>query len=499
MKIIIYQVLPRLFGNRRGTPVPDGTLAENGCGKLADFTPTVLRLVRGLGCTHIWYTGLLEHATQTAYPASDLPADAPTIVKGRAGSPYAIRDYYAIDPDLAVSPENRMAEFEALVERTHRAGLRLIMDFVPNHVSPANRNFAPDNYCYAPGSDERLSDYDWTDTVKLNYENRDTWNRMRDILCFWAERGVDGFRCDMAEMVPVDFWAWVIPQVKVRGRGIIFIGEVYDPSRYEEFLFQGTFDYLYDKVGLYDTLRGVIMGTMPASAITGCWQQAGHLQPRLLNFLENHDEQRLASAFFADDPLRGRPALVVAAAMGTNPFLLYFGQELGERGMEAEGFSGCDGRTSIFDYGLLPVLRKRPTPAQRALRQYYAHILRRCNEQEAFRSGGFYDLMYANLDRPDFNPERHYAFLRCSLSELWLVVANFDEQEAEIGVWIPEHVFTHFELRQRSLRSEDNQPPFASEAEYRVSVPGYDAVMLRFATTTVPTGRGSRRRRVSPQ
>ena len=353
MKPIIYQILTRLYYSPSHPIVIDGTLEQNGCGRLRDFNARRLQAIHELGVTHIWYTGILDHATQTDFSTYGLPADAD--VKGKAGSPYAVRDYYNVAPELATDIPNRLHEFELLVRRTHRAGMGVIIDFVPNHVARHyTGTFRPFTDCnYYPG---HICDGDWTDTAKLNYGEHDTWEKMRDILLFWAARGVDGFRCDMAELVPVAFWQWVIPQIKSAHPGILFIAEVYQPWRYAEYVHQGGFDYLYDKVGLYDTLIAILKGHESASAITRCWQALGDLGPYMLHFMENHDEQRLASDFICGEGLRALPAMMVSALIDTCPVMVYFGQELGERGMEAEGFSGRDGKTSIFDYAEVPTI-----------------------------------------------------------------------------------------------------------------------------------------------
>lgn len=554
-RIIIYQVLPRLFGNDNHSCEPWGDKKTNGCGRMDDFTPRALQQIASLGTTHVWYTGLIEHATQTDYSIYGIAGDVPDVVKGIAGSPYAIRDFYDIDPDLATSVPARMQEFEALVSRTHEAGLGVIIDFVPNHVARqyhsdiqpedsthlgaddnTSKAFdANNNFYYIPGDELHAADFtmetyreypakatgndnfsswvgrnDWYETVKLNYgidyQNGRTnhfspiprtWKQMLHILLYWAGKGVDGFRCDMAEMVPVEFWKWAITQVKAKYPGIIFIAEVYNPMEYRNYVYQGHFDYLYDKVGLYDCLRAVTCNHAQATAITRCWQDVDDIRDRMLNFLENHDEQRLASKFFAGEPEKGRAPLLVSACMGTNPVMIYFGQELGERGMDAEGFSGRDGRTTIFDYWSVDSIRRwrnggrfdnrHLTPSEVQLQQYYSRVLTLCNEEPALREGEFYDLMYANLQNPHFNSGRQYAFLRRKERELILVVANFDGRDAEVEVNIPEHVFDFYALPQTNqvkatslMSGTPFHISFNSQEPTRILVPAHSGRMLKF-------------------
>ena len=516
-KIIIYQVLPRLFGNMKSTNKVNGSMEENGVGKLSAFSTNVLREIKKMGFTHIWYTGLLEHATQTDYSGYGIRKDHPAIVKGKAGSPYSIKDYYDIDPDLADNVPERMKELEALVERTHQADLKMIIDFVPNHVArryysdakpegvvdlgendncsvhfDRNNNFyyfpgqefspefdlttQEDKYCEFPAKatgNDCFSAHpcrnDWYETVKLNYgidymnayncsfePVPRTWLQMFDILQYWASKKIDGFRCDMAEMVPVEFWEWLIPRLKKEFPDILFIAEVYDPNQYRNYIFKGKFDYLYNKSGLYDTLRAIICGNQPAHAITQCWQSVDDIHAKMLNFLENHDERRIASGFFAGDPWKAVPALVVSAALYHNPFMIYAGQELGERGMDAEGFSGIDGRTTIFDYWSVESLRNwynhgktntmALTTGQNCLRDFYVRLLILCNTSPAIRIGKFFDLMYVNPHSADFNPDKQFAFMRFAGNELLLIAVNFDESDVDIRIFIPEHAFSYFEI-----------------------------------------------------
>jgi glycosidase len=519
-KPVIYQMLPRLFANYTEHCVANGDITQNGCGKLNDITDTVLTAIRQLGATHIWYTGVIEHAQATNYQAFGItPPDNAAVVKGKAGSPYAIKDYYDIDPDLAVDVPHRMAEFEALVERTHSADMKVIIDFVPNHVArcyhsdaaPAGvadfgvaddttKFFAPDNnFYYLPGQQFNpqfpIGDYneypakasgndcfsaspgrnDWYETVKLNYgvdygngschfcPIPSTWHKMLHILLYWADKHIDAFRCDMAFMVPVDFWEWAIPQVKAAHPQVQFIAEIYNVDQYSEFLNRAHFDYLYDKVNLYDTLRAIQCCNHPADAITGCWQRIDGIGHRMLNFLENHDEQRFASTFYAGDARRVLPSLVVSATMSTAPFMLYAGQELGERADDAEGFSGHDGRTTIFDYWSVPTLRQwlnhgkvdgaLLTPQQQQLRALYAQVLNLLNSEDAISKGEFFDLMYVNYNNPRFSPHRQYAFLRHYAGTTLLVAVNFADTAVDININIPQHALNLYGIAPGSRRA----------------------------------------------
>lgn len=555
--MVIYQVFPRWFGNLRPSPVKNGTIAENGVGKFSAFTAAALAEIKKLGTTHIWYTGVIEHATKTDYSQYGIRKDHNAVVKGKAGSPYAIKDYYDIDPDLADNVPERMSEFEALVRRTHEAGMKVIIDFVPNHVarqyhSDAREVFMEDlgqsdntskafdihnNFYYIPGQplelhfgaqqeDFEYSEFpakvtgndcfsaspgknDWYETVKLNYGVNyleggsrhfdplpDTWSKMLAILLFWTSKGVDGFRCDMAEMVPVEFWNWVIPKVK-SVRDVSFIAEIYNPDEYRNYLYTGHFDYLYDKVGLYDTVRAVMRREAPASRISHCWQSLEGIQQNMLNFLENHDEQRIASDFFAGDPRPGIAGMIVSAAMNTNPVMIYAGQELGERGMDEEGFSGRDGRTTIFDYWSIDSLRRwinegrfdggGLTEAEKTLRETYGKLLRVVGSEPVISRGVFYDLMYANAGNPYFNTNRQYAFMRKYGNEVLLAVVNFDRADQKVWVQIPPEVFKMLRFKDNRaarvtdlLTGETSVSTLTDACPYQVVLPAYSGKLLKF-------------------
>lgn len=553
MKPVIYQLLPRLFSNLCENPVACGTIEQNGCGKFSGVSSSALRAIKSLGATHVWLTGVIEHAHCPDYSAYGITPHNPHVIKGQAGSPYAITDYYDVDPDLADDPARRMEEFEALVERIHRQGMKVIIDFVPNHVGREYHSdaaprgvrdlgrddnngvaFLPDNnFYYLPGtrfqpSNVFLGDYveeparasgndcftpspdrnDWYETVKLNYgidyltntgvhydPVPSTWSKMLHILKYWTRKGVDGFRCDMAHMVPIEFWSWAIAQVKKVNRKVVFIAEIYDVNLYRPYIFQGGFDYLYDKVNLYDTLRAIQCHGVPASAITGCWQRVDGIEDHMLNFLENHDEQRYASDFYAGRPDTVLPSLAVSALIGKGAEMIYFGQELGERGMDAEGFSGRDGRTTIFDYWSLETMRAwlkggKPssaglTPEQIRLRNLYRQVLNLCNDSPAIAEGSFFDLMYVNLDNPSLNPSKIYAFLRHHDDETLLIAVNFAGEEASVNINIPRHAFDHLgvaegERRAKELLSGRRQTKtFSSTIPFATTIPPHGAVVWR--------------------
>ena len=514
-KLIIYQMMTRLFGNCVATNKRYGTLEENGVGKFDDINSAALKGIGELGTTHIWFTGVLEHATLTDYSAYGIPLDDADVVKGRAGSPYAIKDYYDVDPDLALNVPQRMKEFEELVARTHAHGMKVIIDFVPNHVARAYHSDAKpagvkdlgedddtsisfhgqNNYYYLPGKsftppaaytplgdlahptkDGKFKEHpakatgndafsahpdihSWFETVKLNYgvdiqNDRvthfqpvpGTWLKMRDILLFWAAKNIDGFRCDMAEMVPVEFWEWVIPQVKSANPELVFIAEIYNPAEYRNYIERGHFDFLYDKALLYDTLRLLTTGQGQAIDIAVIQNRLKGITSNMLHFLENHDEQRIASTFFAGDPWKAIPAMVISATIDRGAVMIYFGQEVGEPGGGEGGFQSNDGRTTIFDYWGVPEHQKwmndgkfdggKLSGDQRELRMFYTRLLHLATTSSAIAEGEYGDLTAHNFGRGNFSKHIH-ACLRFSNRETLLVVSSFNDALEEVIVGIP--------------------------------------------------------------
>ncbi|MBK8805627.1 MAG: alpha-amylase [Bacteroidales bacterium] len=515
--INIYQVFTRLFRNDNATNKKFGTLAENGCSKFAHFTDDALQAIKQFGITHVWFTGVIRHACTTDYTEFGLEKENPRIIKGRAGSPYAIKDYFDVAPDLAVNFFSRMSEFEAMIERTHNNGLKAIIDFVPNHVAreykcknlpggylelggyddktkafDVNNNFyyilnegfhVPEgvSFPYTVGSPEYIefpakvtgndaftahpSINDWYETIKLNYgidyqnlweehfeKIPDTWVRMYEVLEFWTKKGVDGFRCDMAEMVPVEFWAWVIPQIKALNPAIIFVAEVYNPQEYKSYIQRGKFDYLYDKVGLYDILRLIIEGHGSAKYISDCWKMQAGVSDHMVRFLENHDEQRIASPYFGKHAFSAYASMILCATMNKGPLMIYFGQEIGEAGTDEEGYSGTGGRTTIFDYWSFTEYQKWVNKGafdgallsqkQRETRAFYEKLNKLRFQNPAITEGGFYDLMYVNY-KGNLDADSIFAFFRFCNEQILLIVVNFDfNSNHDVYLKIPEHAMT---------------------------------------------------------
>ena len=545
-KLIIYQLLPRLFGNTKSLNKYYGSIEENGSGKFNDINDKALQEIKKMGFTHVWYTGVIEHATMTDYSQYGIAVDDPDVVKGRAGSPYAVKDYYDVDPDLAVDVKNRMAEYEALIQRSHQNGLKVIMDFVPNHVSRTyfsdakpegvrdfgadddkTKAFDPKNdFYYTPGQafvvpkgysaggddfwsplkdgffaekpakatgNDKFTSMpsinDWFETVKLNYgvdylNGRKPyfnpipplWNKMYDILSFWSAKGIDGFRCDMVEMVPVEFWGWVISKLKKEHPGLIFIGEAYDIGKYQSYIFQGKFDYLYDKVGLYDAIRKLTYSQWDATTwdINQVWNRdCKDIDKHMLRFMENHDEQRVASKYFGGDPWMGVPGMIITATLNTGPVMVYSGQEVGEQGGGFEGFSNDDGRTTIFDYWAVPEHQKwfnngkmdggLLSESQKNLRSFYSKLLNITGQNEAIRSGKFWELMLANEHQPGFD-KRMYLFLRYTNKQRILVVTNFNREERQIQIKLPDDL-----LKTLNLNGQKEFTDLLSGAKYSTS------------------------------
>ena len=554
-KQVIYQVFTRLFGNTNTTNKPWGTISENGVGKFNDFTDKALQEIKDLGVTYIWYTGVPHHGVITDYTEYGISNDDPDVIKGRAGSPYAVKDYYNVNPDLAVNPENRLEEFKALIERTHAAGLKAIIDIVPNHVARNYQSLTkPDgvedfgandnkmvvydvnnNFYYNPGEEFQVPDpiegyqplggashpladgkfdevpakwtgngsrlsrpnmNDWYETVKINYgidpdgkkdfaelpvgfDTKDfqkhfefwsdktipnSWIKFKDIALYWTEFGVDGFRYDMAEMVPVEFWSYINSSVKMRNPEAFILAEVYNPSLYRDYIKKGKMDYLYDKVQLYDTIKHIMQGHGKTDNIPPIQDDLLDIEHHMVHFLENHDEQRIASPEFAGKAEKGKPAMVVSAAISTSPTLIYFGQEFGEPGAEDAGF-GRHSRTSIFDYVGVPYLQRwvnnkkfdggQSTDEEKALRDFYKRLLNFTINSSAL-AGNYQDIHAFNRQHTEWYNDKVLSFVRWSATEKLIIVSNFNADNSYgFDLSLPQNLIEKWGLKDGEYQVED--------------------------------------------
>jgi len=554
-KIVVYQVFTRLFGNSNSTNKPWGTIEENGVGKFNDFTDKALSEIKDLGVTHIWYTGVPHHDVIRDYTKFGISNDDPDVVKGRAGSPYAVKDYYNVNPDLAVNIENRLQEFEALIERSHKNDLKVLIDIVPNHVArnyksvsnpPGTKDFGADdnklveydvnnNFYYVPkkafevpdfsndyeplgGEKHPLSDrefdenpakwtgngsrspkpsfYDWYETVKVNYgispegkkdfdelpagfENEDykkhfafwqdktvpnSWVKFKDIALYWTAKGVDGFRYDMAEMVPVEFWSFMNSAIKMKNPDSFLLAEVYNPKMYRDYIQKGKMDYLYDKVHLYDTIKNVMQGRGLTDHIPPIQEDLKDIEHHMLHFLENHDEQRIASPEFAGNANKAKPAMVISATISTAPTMIYFGQEFGEDGSENAGF-GTPSRTSIFDYVAVPAIQRwannnkfdggQSTKEELVLRDFYKRLLNFTITSDALM-GAYQDIHQFNREHTEWYNEKVLSFVRWNDEEQLLIVSNFSSENSYgFDLRLPQNIIKKWNLKDGEYLLED--------------------------------------------
>jgi glycosidase len=560
-KFVVYQMMFHLWGNKQTELVRNGSYQTNGVTKFKDVSDVALKALKNKGITHVYATGLIEHATMENFAAFGSPIDHPSVVKGRAGSPFAIKDYYDVNPFLADEPAKRMEEFKAMLKRFHANGLKLVIDFVPNHLARQyssdqkpqgvidfgvndNKHVAFDvnnNFYYLPGTQFSVpvgvhppvpvnipyieipakvsgnnvfspqpSINDWFETVKLNYgvdyqngnQNHfdpipNTWLKMHEVLSYWTALGVDGFRCDMAEMVPVEFWTYAIGKIKKQNPKIIFIAEIYQPDRYRDYIFKGGFDYLYDKVGLYDGVRRLMQQKPEATCgdITRVWQQeSGDFANHMLRFLENHDEHRLNTpAFAANNFWSTIPGMVITASLHDGPLMIYMGQEFGEKANEIEGYNEADDRSSMFDFWRVETHQRwmnggkfdggQLTGDEKLIDAFYQDLFKRISTSEAISNGAFFDLQYAQLD--NYPSKKVYAFLRYTGKDRLLIISNFDANHAQtFDIQIPQLAKDMMGIKDVKLQLQHAYiPPHTSEKAHvkgnTISIPANSALFIK--------------------
>ncbi len=599
-KIVVYQVLTRLFGNTNTTNKPWGTIQENGVGKFNDITDTALEAIKELGVSHIWYTGVLHHAMVTDYSEFGLPGDDPDVVKGRAGSPYSVKDYYNVDPDLATDPARRLEEFQSLISRTHRHNMKVIIDIIPNHVArvyhsvtnpPGTEDFGfgddvsreyrkDNNFYYIPGKpfrvpqwkrgyrvlggeahpgadgyfredpakwtgngsrDPRPDQDDWYEAVKINFGIRpdgtkdfdelpprlanesyeahlafwqkrevpDSWKKFREIALYWLDKGVDGFRYDMAEMVPVEFWSYMNSAIIKARPDAFLLAEIYQPHLYRDYIHLGKMDYLYDKVQLYDTLKSIIQGQGSTDSLIQIQEELADIEHHMLHFLENHDEQRIASPGFAGDANKGKPAMTVSATLSRSPVMIYFGQEVGEPGNGDAGF-GSETRTTIYDYWGVPNHVRwmnngafdggQLTEEEKELREFYRRLLRFAAASDALQEQ-YREIHSYNRDHTRWYNDRVFSFVRWTgrgssgkglkkeQEEMLIIIVNFDARESfGFELMLPDDLLQSWGLDQGTYTMEEQLSGRSflldvnNGARTRIDIDPLESLILRLET-----------------
>ena len=572
-KLRIYQMFPRLFGNTNTNRVPNGTYEQNGCGKFADLNDEVLSSLKKLGFDAIWVTGVLRQATTRDYSSIGLPPDDPDLLKGIAGSPYAIRDYYDVCPDYALDPAKRVEEFKSLLTRAKQHDLKIFMDFIPNHVARSyasvihpERDFgredrgteffsADDFYNLKPdshGPPLRLATFDprkkepltpttkviwddqqnrfpglkekidglfpgeakrgrvtgdnqntwtpnqdcWYETIKFNYGYNFTegakgrrrhptvaqpdfpvpnlWKKMDAVIAYWQEMGVDGFRCDVAHIVPSEFWHWALARARERNPKTFFYAECYEgdvrlevPDANPELapfrsnptsLLEAGFDAVYGH-DAYKRLMEIYQDKAWANDLDSAGR-AGFVGDNSVRYAENHDEVRVASPqvspkhWGGHGPLVGRPVSGILFGLSRGPVMVYYGQEVGEPAdVGAAGFELDKGRTTFFDYWSVPTLIQWMNHGKydggalpelnQNLRAFYGRLLNSLTHP-ALAQGNFIPLNPANRENAFYhvadgkreNGRWLYSFLRYDpvSQRTLLVAANLHPKSAASGV-----------------------------------------------------------------
>lgn len=291
---VVYELNTRQY-------TPEGTFAA-----AAEQLPRLAEL----GVDIIW--------VMPCYPIGELNR------KGSLGSYYAIRNYTDINPEFGT-----LADFDAFVQKAHNLGLKVILDWVANHTSPDHPwvTEKPADWYFRDASGNTIVEYDWTDIAKLNYANADMRAAMQEAMAFWIDRGIDGFRCDVAYQVPQDFWEPTIKMLREKaGKPLYFLAEGEEP-----WLHEAGFDATY-AWKLHHLINDMAQGKADESALDEYvkWNSENYPEDALrLVFTSNHDENSWSGTEF--ERMGGRVAELTEKIWnlpGAQP-LIYTGQEIG--------------------------------------------------------------------------------------------------------------------------------------------------------------------------
>ena len=367
---VIYEIFPRAFSER------------------GDFNGVTARLdeLKSLGVTILWLMPIHPIGQEKK--------------KGTIGSPYAVRDYYAVNPDYGTKED-----FKRLVSEAHRRGLKVIIDIVANHTAWDSVLMKQPDFYTRDASGKIIPPVpDWADVADLNFNNPRLRDYIIEMLKYWLkEFDLDGFRCDVAGFIPTDFWERARTELEKVKPDIIMLAEWHEPD-----LLVKAFDVDYGWP-MHSTLTEVLMGMKPALSLKQTWEEEKRKFPRgslHMRFSDNHDERR-AIARFGE-----RAALAASALVFTldGVPMLYNGMEVGD--------TAESGAPALFEK--LPILWQITERRPEFLR-FYKQIIALRKSSEALRRGEVSWLR--NSDEA-----RIVTFARRAGSEEILVALNFSNQ-----------------------------------------------------------------------
>lgn len=361
---IIYEIFPRAYSK-------EGTLKE--------IEKDIPRL-KELGVNVIWLMPI--------HPIGEIKR------KGKYGSPYSIKDYYAINPEYG-TPD----DFKSLVKTAHKNDIKVIIDLVINHTSWDNNLISehPDWYVRNEDGEIISPNSDWTDVADLNYENRELRKYMVEMMKYWVrEFDIDGYRCDVAELVPIDFWNEARKELE-KIKPVLMLAEGSLPEQHLE-----AFDLTYSW-NVYDALARIIRKGHLPSVLDNVLESERYKFPKgslRLRFNENHDKPRAVKFFGEEGALLS--ALIVSTIPGVP--LIYNGQEYGDTT-----------ELSLFE----KVTMSRDTTSEKG-KKFYAFYKKLFN----FRKNSVALKRGEMIKAKTLNDDKIYAFWRKFKDETVLVIAN---------------------------------------------------------------------------